>query len=153
LMLLAASLRFVCRKQFPDMPIHVHTHDTAGTGVATQLACAEAGADIIDCCIDSMSGATSQPSLGALVNALHGTDLDTGINPNQLARFGSSTVWLLVVCAVNQGIGIGVHDGSGCSCLLPVDEHTAVLTFSGACQTLLFGSLKGCRIGLVICSL
>ncbi len=75
-----------CRKQFPDMPIHVHTHDTAGTGVATQLACAEAGADIIDCCIDSMSGATSQPSLGALVNALNGTDLDTGINPNQLAR-------------------------------------------------------------------
>lgn len=69
------------------MPIHVHTHDTAGTGVATQLACAQAGADIIDCCIDSMSGATSQPSLGALVNALNGTDLDTGINPNQLARW------------------------------------------------------------------
>ena len=69
------------------MPIHVHTHDTAGTGVATQLACAEAGADIIDCCIDSMSGATSQPSLGALVNALNGTALDTGINPSQLARY------------------------------------------------------------------
>ncbi len=86
--LLVGSLVLVCRKQFPDMPIHVHTHDTAGTGVATQLACAEAGADIIDCCIDSMSGATSQPSLGALVNALHGTDLDTGINPNQLARYG-----------------------------------------------------------------
>ena len=69
------------------MPIHVHTHDTAGTGVATQLACAEAGADIIDCCTDSMSGATSQPSLGAIVNALRGTDLDTGIHPNQLARW------------------------------------------------------------------
>lgn len=68
------------------MPIHVHTHDTAGTGVATQLACAAAGADIIDCCTDSMSGATSQPSLGAVVNALRGTDLDTGINPSQLAR-------------------------------------------------------------------
>ena len=38
------------------MPIHVHTHDTAGTGVATQLACAMAGADIVDCAIDSMSG-------------------------------------------------------------------------------------------------
>jgi pyruvate carboxylase len=46
-----------CRKQHPDMPIHVHTHDTAGTGVATQLACAMAGADIVDCAIDSMSGA------------------------------------------------------------------------------------------------
>ncbi|KAA6420341.1 MAG: pyruvate carboxylase [Trebouxia sp. A1-2] len=87
----ATMLIGALRKQFPDMPIHVHTHDTAGTGVATQLACAEAGADIIDCCIDSMSGATSQPSLGALVNALHGTDLDTGINPNQLARL--NTFW------------------------------------------------------------
>jgi pyruvate carboxylase len=37
--------------------LHVHTHDTAGTGVATQLACAQAGADIVDCAIDSMSGA------------------------------------------------------------------------------------------------
>ena len=72
------------------MPIHVHTHDTAGTGVATQLACAAAGADIIDCCTDSMSGATSQPSLGAIVNALRGTDLDTGINPSQLARCGNT---------------------------------------------------------------
>ena len=68
------------------MPIHVHTHDTAGTGVATQLACAEAGADIIDCCMDSMSGATSQPFLGALVNSLNGTDVDTGVNPAHLAR-------------------------------------------------------------------
>ena len=34
----------------------MHTHDTAGTGVATQLACAAAGADIVDCAIDSMSG-------------------------------------------------------------------------------------------------
>ena len=80
----------MCRKQFPHVPIHVHTHDTAGTGVATQLACAEAGADIIDCCTDSMSGATSQPSLGAIVNALRGTDLDTGINPSQLARWDTS---------------------------------------------------------------
>ncbi|KAL3135464.1 hypothetical protein ABBQ38_005949 [Trebouxia sp. C0009 RCD-2024] len=83
----ATMLIGALRKQFPDMPIHVHTHDTAGTGVATQLACAAAGADIIDCCTDSMSGATSQPSLGAIVNALRGT----GINPGQLARL--NTFW------------------------------------------------------------
>lgn len=87
----ATMLIGALRKQFPDMPIHVHTHDTAGTGVATQLACAAAGADIIDCCTDSMSGATSQPSLGAIVNALRGTDLDTGINTGQLARL--NTFW------------------------------------------------------------
>lgn len=72
------------RERFPHVPIHVHTHDTAGTGVATQLAAAAAGADIIDCCIDSMSGTTSQPSMGALVHSLAGTDLDTGINPEEL---------------------------------------------------------------------
>ena len=51
-----------CRKQHPDVPIHVHTHDTAGTGVATQLACAMAGADIVDCAIDSMSGGRHRAS-------------------------------------------------------------------------------------------
>jgi hypothetical protein len=55
-----------------------------GTGVATQLAAAAAGADIVDCCADSMSGLTSQPSMGAIVNALAGTPLDTGIKPELL---------------------------------------------------------------------
>jgi len=65
------------RQKFPDMPIHVHTHDTAGGGVAAMLACAEAGADVVDGAIDSMSGLTSQPSLGAMVASLKGTPLDT----------------------------------------------------------------------------
>lgn len=66
------------RAQFPDMPIHVHTHDTAGAGVASMLACAEAGADVVDVAVDSMSGMTSQPSMGALVASLQNTDKDTG---------------------------------------------------------------------------
>jgi pyruvate carboxylase len=80
----ATMLVGALRAKFPDIPIHVHTHDTAGTGVATQLAAAAAGADIIDCCIDSMSGTTSQPSMGALVHSLVGSELDTGINPQEL---------------------------------------------------------------------
>ena len=52
----ATMLVSALRAQHPSMPIHVHTHDTAGTGVATQLAAAAAGADIIDAAIDSMSG-------------------------------------------------------------------------------------------------
>jgi pyruvate carboxylase len=68
------------RKEHPDLPIHVHTHDTAGNGVASMLAAAAAGADVVDAAIDSMSGMTSQPSLGALVANLRGTDLDTGID-------------------------------------------------------------------------
>eukprot|EP00884_Botryococcus_braunii_P003586 jgi/Botrbrau1/13228/Bobra.0199s0001.1 len=77
----ATILVSALRQKFPDTVIHVHTHDTAGTGVATQLAAAYAGADIIDCAIDSMSGTTSQPSMGALVNSLAGTEWDTGIDP------------------------------------------------------------------------
>ncbi|KAI8911879.1 carbamoyl-phosphate synthase L chain, ATP binding domain-containing protein [Gorgonomyces haynaldii] len=67
------------RERFPDLVIHVHTHDTASTGLASMIQCAEAGADVVDVAIDSMSGLTSQPCMGALVSALEGTDLDTGL--------------------------------------------------------------------------
>ena len=66
------------RSQFPEIPIHVHTHDTAGAGVASMMACAKAGADVVDVAVDSMSGMTSQPSMGALVASLQNTDYDTG---------------------------------------------------------------------------
>ncbi|KAI9297641.1 pyruvate carboxylase, partial [Neoconidiobolus thromboides FSU 785] len=77
------------RAKFPDLPIHVHTHDTAGTGVASMLAAAEAGADIVDVAVDSMSGLTSQPSMGALVGALEHTELDTGIKHNDITSINS----------------------------------------------------------------
>jgi pyruvate carboxylase len=73
------------RKEFPDLPIHVHTHDTMGTGVASMIACIEAGADVIDAAIDSMSGTTSQPSMGAIVTSLEGTEHDTGLDNRALA--------------------------------------------------------------------
>lgn len=59
--------------------------------MATQLAAALAGADMVDCCVDSMSGLTSQPAMGALVNALSGTELDTGIDPKKIIPL--STYW------------------------------------------------------------
>jgi pyruvate carboxylase len=69
----------------------------AGTAVATQIAAAEAGADIVDCAIDSMSGLTSQPSMGAIVNALAGTRLDTGINPRHMLLL-SNYWWVQHAC-------------------------------------------------------
>mmetsp|Transcript_28896 Transcript_28896/g.32467 ORF Transcript_28896/g.32467 Transcript_28896/m.32467 type:complete len:629 (-) Transcript_28896:1575-3461(-) len=75
----ATSLVSAIREQHPGLPIHVHTHDTAGTGVASMLACAKAGADVVDACSDAMSGTTSQPSLGALVASTNGTDHSTGL--------------------------------------------------------------------------
>lgn len=68
------------RDQHPDIPIHVHTHDTAGAGVAAMIAAAEAGADVVDVAADSMSGMTSQPSMGAVVASVERTPLDTGNN-------------------------------------------------------------------------
>ena len=67
------------RAKFPDLPIHVHTHDTAGTGVASMMAAAAAGADIVDVAVDSMSGMTSQPAMGAIVAGFEQTNLGTGI--------------------------------------------------------------------------
>lgn len=67
-------------KEEVSMPIHLHTHDTTGNGVATVLMAAEAGVDIVDTAFNSMSGLTSQPALNSVVAALKNTDRDTGIN-------------------------------------------------------------------------
>ncbi len=63
-----------------DVPIHLHTHDTAGGGLATYLAAAAAGADCVDVASAPLSGTTSQPSLSALVAAVANTERDTGLN-------------------------------------------------------------------------
>lgn len=76
----ATKLIGAIRREFPNLPIHVHTHDTAGTGVASMLACARAGADAVDAASDAMSGTTSQPSLGAIVASTRGSEIDTGLD-------------------------------------------------------------------------
>ncbi|KAK0403442.1 hypothetical protein QR680_016918 [Steinernema hermaphroditum] len=77
------------RDRFPDVAIHVHTHDTAGTGVATMIECAKAGADAVDCAIDSMSGMTSQPSMGALANALKDSEWNTGLDLQKISQYNA----------------------------------------------------------------
>ncbi|MDP4143494.1 MAG: pyruvate carboxylase [Bacillota bacterium] len=67
-------------KQEVGMPIHLHTHDTTGNGVATVLMAAEAGVDIVDTAFNSMSGLTSQPALNSVVAAMKNTRRDTGID-------------------------------------------------------------------------
>lgn len=74
------------RKKYPELPIHVHTHDSAGTGVASMVACAQAGADGVDAATDSMSGTTSQPSIGALVASLEGSDFESGLDAHMLRQ-------------------------------------------------------------------
>ncbi|KAL4239004.1 hypothetical protein ACF0H5_003708 [Mactra antiquata] len=77
------------RDKFPDIPIHVHTHDTAGAGVAAMLAAYEAGADVVDVACDSMSGMTSQPSMGAVVAAVEKTEADTGIKLDDVTSYSA----------------------------------------------------------------
>ncbi len=62
------------------LPIHFHTHDTAGIACATILAASEAGVDAVDCAMDAFSGNTSQATLGSVVSALQHTDRDTGLS-------------------------------------------------------------------------
>ena len=69
-------------KQAVGVPIQLHTHDTSGNQVATVLMAAEAGVDVADLAISSLSGLTSQPSLNAVVAALQGTERDTGLDLN-----------------------------------------------------------------------
>jgi len=71
-------------KQEIGIPIQLHTHDTSGNQVAAYLLAAEAGVDVVDCAISSMSSLTSQPSLNAVVAALEGTERDTGLDLNRL---------------------------------------------------------------------
>ena len=63
-----------------DAPIHLHTHDTSGNGIATILMASEAGVDIVDTALETMSSLTSQPSLNAIVEALKNTERDTKID-------------------------------------------------------------------------
>ena len=67
-------------KQEVGIPIHLHTHDTTGNQVATLLMAAEAGVDIVDTAIASMSSLTSQPSMNAVVAALQGNERDPMIS-------------------------------------------------------------------------
>ena len=75
----AAKLVTALRERF-DLPVHVHTHDTAGGQLATYLAAANAGADVVDVASAPLAGTTSQPSMSALVAAFAETERDTGID-------------------------------------------------------------------------
>ncbi len=76
----AARVLIKALKEEVGLPIHFHTHDTAGIAGATILAAAEAGVDVADVAMDAFSGNTSQPTMGSIVEALRNTDRDTGID-------------------------------------------------------------------------
>ncbi|MFO7303953.1 MAG: pyruvate carboxylase [Gammaproteobacteria bacterium] len=87
----AAYLLVKTLKEEVGLPIHFHTHDTSGIAAASVLAAIEAGADAVDGAIDAMSGLTSQPNLGSIVEALRHSPRDSGVDPEKLRLL--STYW------------------------------------------------------------
>ncbi|WP_156761118.1 pyruvate carboxylase [Microbacterium karelineae] len=80
----AARLVTALRREFA-LPVHVHTHDTAGGQLGTLLSASAAGADAVDAASATMAGTTSQPSLSSLVAALAHTSRDTGLDLQSVA--------------------------------------------------------------------
>jgi len=73
-------------KENVGVPIHLHTHNTAGTGDMTNLMAAQAGVDIVDCALSPMANGTSNPSTESLVATLKGTERDTGLDLEVLSQ-------------------------------------------------------------------
>ncbi|MGR3692460.1 MAG: pyruvate carboxylase [Sagittula sp.] len=67
-------------KEEVGLPVHFHTHDTSGAAIATIMEASRAGVDCVDAAMDALSGNTSQPTLGSVVEALRFTERDTGLD-------------------------------------------------------------------------
>ena len=98
-------------KQEIGIPIHLHTHNTTDNQIASYLLAAEAGVDIVDCAIGPLSSLTSQPSINSLVEALRGTERDTGLDPVGLQKL--SDYWSDIrerYASFDKGLRVPVTD-------------------------------------------
>jgi len=82
----AAGKLVTALKEEIGIPIHFHTHDTAGSQLATLLEASTHGASVVDAALAPFAGLTSQPNLNALVDAARHTPLDTGLDTDDLRR-------------------------------------------------------------------
>ena len=73
-------------KEEISVPIHLHTHNTSGTGDMTYLMAMQAGVDIVDCALSPFANGTSQPATESLVATLRGTVRDTGLDQSKLSE-------------------------------------------------------------------
>lgn len=73
-------------KENTKLPIVLHTHNTAGTGAMTIIKAVEAGVDIVDTALSPLGGGTSQPATESIVAVLQGTQYDTGLDAELLAK-------------------------------------------------------------------
>ena len=120
-------------KEHTKLPIHVHTHNTTGTGDMTYLKAIEAGADIVDTALSPLANGTSQPATEALVATLAGTEYDTGVDLGMLSK----------AAEVFRGVGDELKkDGWLDPRVLSVDVNTLLYQVPGGMLSNLIGQLK-----------
>ncbi|GAA4224397.1 pyruvate carboxylase [Sagittula marina] len=90
--LLKANAAFALVKALKEevgLPVHFHTHDTSGAAIATIMEASRAGVDCVDAAMDALSGNTSQPTLGSVVEALRFTERDTGLDMDAIREMSN----------------------------------------------------------------
>lgn len=116
-----------------SIPIHLHTHNTTGTGSMVYLMAAMAGVDIVDCALSPFANGTSQPATESLVATLKGTDRDTGLD---LKRLNDAAVHFKAVAAKME------KEGTISSKVLRVDPNTLLYQVPGGMLSNLLSQLK-----------
>ncbi len=120
-------------KEKVSIPIHLHTHNTTGTGSMVYLMAAMAGVDIVDCALSPFANGTSQPATESLVATLAGTDRDTGLD---LKRLNEAAVHFKTVAAKME------KEGTISSKVLRVDPNTLLYQVPGGMLSNLLSLLK-----------
>ena len=120
-------------KSAVDIPLHLHTHDTTGTGEMIYYAAALAGVDIIDTALSPLATGTSQPATESLVAAFKGTPRDTGLDLAELSKSASHF----------RGVAAKMEkDGLISSKALRVDPNTLIYQVPGGMLSNLISQLK-----------
>ncbi len=120
-------------KEKVSVPIHLHTHNTTGTGDMTLLKAIEAGVDIVDTALSPLGNGTSQPATEPLVATLKGTEYDTGLDLNLLSEI--SKHFRKVADRLER-------DGWLDKKVLRVDTNTLLYQVPGGMLSNLIGQLK-----------
>ena len=120
-------------KEKVSVPIHLHTHNTTGTGAMVYMAAAMAGVDIVDCALSPFSNGTSQPATESIVATMNGTGRDTGLDLNQLNK--AATHFKNVAAKMEK-------EGTIPSKVLRVDPNTLLYQVPGGMLSNLLSQLK-----------
>lgn len=116
-------------KEHVEIPIHLHTHNTTGTGDMTYIMAVQAGVDIVDCALSPLANGTSQPATESLVASLIGTERDTGLDMRRLNKAAEHFRKVADILDINSKV-------------LRVDTKTLVYQVPGGMLSNLLSQLK-----------